>query len=93
MASRLMAYKFENMPTAKLTFNLPEEDDDFRLAQDGWRYRFVLNEFRNHLRNIHKHGGPVKLGGEPSTTEEQDMAWDLSEYLSELMNGILITTD
>lgn len=36
---------------ATLTFNLPEENDEFYAAINVDRYRSVLNEIGNHLRN------------------------------------------
>lgn len=38
------------MPKATLTFNLPDENDEFIMAQDGINYSLVLNDLRNYLR-------------------------------------------
>ena len=41
---------------ALLEFNLPEEDYDFRTAQDAMAYRRALRELDKHLRDSLKHG-------------------------------------
>jgi len=38
-----------------LKFDLPAEEDAFRAAQDGWKYRALLYELDQYLRNIIKH--------------------------------------
>lgn len=35
---------------AILEFNLPEERDEFAVAEAGWRYKDALEEFDNYLR-------------------------------------------
>jgi hypothetical protein len=41
---------------ATLIFNLPEEQDEFEMAQQGWKYRSILDDFRSWLRSQSKHG-------------------------------------
>ena len=41
---------------AKLEFNLPEDEDAFKLAQRGSDYFSVLWEIHNELRNWYKYG-------------------------------------
>ena len=41
---------------ARLTFVIPEEEDDFRVALDGHKYRRVLKGVDAHLRALLKHG-------------------------------------
>lgn len=38
-----------------LTFNLPQENDEFELAQQGWQYKGVVNDLDRMLRNKLKH--------------------------------------
>ena len=38
-----------------LKFNLPEEDSDFRLAQNAGQYKAALEEFSNKIRALDKH--------------------------------------
>jgi hypothetical protein len=43
------------MPKGILEFNLPEDNSDFRLAQNAWKYKSVLEDFSNKLRSLCKH--------------------------------------
>lgn len=38
-----------------LTFNLPEDDDEFRTSQNGHIYRLILFDLDEHLRMVVKH--------------------------------------
>lgn len=40
---------------AALFFNLPEETNDFELAQWGWEYKLVLDELDEKLRKMNKY--------------------------------------
>lgn len=44
------------MPKATLTFNLPEERDEFNTANKAVDMSIVLSEFDNYLRGILKYG-------------------------------------
>jgi hypothetical protein len=39
-----------------LIFNLPAENEEFELAQQGWHYKGVVNDLDRMLRNKLKHG-------------------------------------
>jgi hypothetical protein len=54
---------------AKLTFNLPEEQDDFNHAIKGVDYYLVLTELDNKLRNIVKYGGDGEWKGKEDAAE------------------------
>jgi hypothetical protein len=43
------------MPKGYLKFNLPEEQEDFRIAQNGWRYEQVISSFYEILRRKQKY--------------------------------------
>lgn len=43
------------MSLAKLVFKLPEENSDFRLAQNAWKYKSTLIEISNELRQHDKY--------------------------------------
>ena len=43
------------MPKAILEFNLPEEQDEFELAQNGVKYSIVLEDLSMWLRNEMKY--------------------------------------
>ena len=38
-----------------LIFNLPEEREDFELAQKGWAYKRVIDELHSWLRQLSKY--------------------------------------
>jgi len=38
-----------------LKFKLPEEQDEFKLAQDAPSYLSALNDFHHYLRSLRKH--------------------------------------
>lgn len=44
---------------AKLEFNLPEEDYEFREAVNGGKYHSMLSEIDNYCRSQLKYGGPL----------------------------------
>lgn len=45
------------MPKATLSFSIPEEQDDFKDAMNGWRYRNQVEEIWNKVfRPYYKHG-------------------------------------
>lgn len=39
----------------KLVFKLPEEREDFEMAQKGWEYRIVLSDVMDELRKRYKY--------------------------------------
>lgn len=41
---------------AILEFNLPEETDDFKMYSKALDAHLFIEEFRNYLRGLHKHG-------------------------------------
>ena len=61
------------MSQASLTFNLPEEKEDFLLAVKAGTVRSALEEFSRALR------GKVKYGEQPDTTWEEcrQLFWDV----------------
>jgi hypothetical protein len=44
------------MPSANLGFRLPEDQDAFDVAQNGWKFKSVLGSIDTHLRNRIKYG-------------------------------------
>jgi hypothetical protein len=65
---------------AILKYNLPEEQEEFETANNGWKYRSVLLEYDNHLRS--------KIKYDESLTEEQYKVYEdarnkLWEFLNE----------
>ena len=44
------------MPTASISFKLPEEQEEHAICLNGWKYRTVLLEIDQYLRDEVKHG-------------------------------------
>jgi len=51
------------MPQATLTFQLPEEDAEFSQATNGWKWRMIVSEILENIRQDVKYS--------QDTTEEQ----------------------
>jgi len=43
------------MPKHYISFNLPEEREELRLAQKGIDYSIAIEDFSNYLRNLWKY--------------------------------------
>lgn len=52
------------MPIATLTFNLPEEDCEHRLAVDAWKWKSVVSEMTEEFRRVCKNGHNFKSADE-----------------------------
>lgn len=52
------------MPIATLTFNLPEEDYEHRLAVDAWKWRGVVSNIAEEFRRVCKNGHDFKSANE-----------------------------
>lgn len=57
------------MPTATLRFTLPEEESEFKTAQQGRAAKVALWDIDQRLRSLLKHGEP--------TEEEQRLAEEI----------------
>ena len=51
-----------------LSFNLPEEENEFRLAQEGAKWKEVVREVDTFLRNKLKYGHDFKSADEALET-------------------------
>lgn len=63
-----------------LKFDLPEEERDFRLAIDAWKYRSIIAELRQWLREDAKHSETKETS--PTILEKLDRL--CAEYNVEL---------
>lgn len=63
---------------AKLTFNLPEEREEYEMTMNALKYYSVLSEFDNYLR--------TKLKHEEMTDEVYDVYEKVREKLWDIMN-------
>jgi hypothetical protein len=57
------------MPRVTLTFDLPEEREEFMDAMDGWRWHGLVQDFDEHIRLQIKHRDKEKL------QEARDELW------------------
>ena len=70
---------------ARLEYELPEEQHDFRTAADGWRWRRVVEEMDTRLRDRLKYGDvPDPIYDELDTIRKE---------LSEVMHDYNLTFD
>ena len=49
------------MSKAVLEFNLPEERDDFEIAQNGWKYKAALDDLDIWLRSMQKYENKISV--------------------------------
>lgn len=57
---------------ARLEYDLPDEAADFRVAADGWRWRRVVEDIDNRLRDRVKYGDlPDPLHDEVDTIRKE----------------------
>ncbi len=61
--------------TAQLTFNLPEESAEHQMALDGWKWKTVVEEILNNIRQDLKYN-PEKL-----TADQQKILENLREFI------------
>lgn len=52
------------MPIATLTFSLPDEDYEYRLAVDAWKWRGVVSNMAEEFRRVCKNGHNFKTADE-----------------------------
>lgn len=45
------------MPKVTMTWEIPEDNEEFTSAYNGWRYKLVISEFDEWLRREIKYGG------------------------------------
>ena len=64
---------------AMLRFDLPEEELEHQTALDGWKWRTVVEELDNHLRN--------KLKYEDLTEEDDEIYQSVRDELHSIMNN------
>jgi hypothetical protein len=48
------------MPKSTLTYKLPDENFEYRVAMKGYEYYSAIREIKNELRNHRKYDKPLK---------------------------------
>jgi hypothetical protein len=71
---------------AKLEYNIPEEQEEFDIALNGWKYKLILFEFDSSLRNKLKYSSNLS-NGEYSIYENlrQELRTLLNEHQVDLI--------
>jgi hypothetical protein len=68
-----------------LEFDSIEEQNDARVALDGWRWKMLVWDLDQKLRSTAKHGISFDSNKEASS-EEMDICYRLREQIRELMS-------
>lgn len=73
-----------SMATGQITFNLPEEQEEFDTAVNASKWKNVVWELKQELRKTTKYGKNVNGEGE-ATQEEVEIVEKVTELLFEIM--------
>ena len=68
------------MPTAILSYNLPEEQDEFDLAYNGARLAVIVEDFDDYLRR------KLKYESDALTEEQYKLYQEIRDKLNEMRN-------
>ena len=66
-----------------LEFDSIEEQDDARVALDGYKWKMAMFELDQLLRSVAKHGSFERR---EATSEEQDMAYKIRDVMRDILN-------
>jgi hypothetical protein len=66
-----------------LEFDSFEEQDDARMALDGYKWKVAMWDLDQELRSVTKYG---TFDGREATGEEQNMAQSLRDSIREVLN-------
>jgi len=66
-----------------LEFDSIEEQDDARVALDGYKWKMAMFELDQLLRSVAKHGSFERR---EATSEEQDMAYKIRDAMRDILN-------
>lgn len=73
-----------------LEFDSIEEQDDARVALDGYKWKMAMWDLDQELRSVTKYGSFERR---EATSEEQDMAQKLRDALREILNEYNLNLD
>jgi len=73
-----------------LEFDSFEEQDDARMALDGYKWKVAMWDLDQELRSVTKYG---TFNGREATGEEQNMAESLRESIREVLNRSNLNLD
>jgi hypothetical protein len=73
-----------------LEFDSIEEQDDARMALDGYKWKVAMWDLDQELRSVTKYG---TFDGREATGEEQNMAQSLRDSIREVLNRSNLNLD
>jgi hypothetical protein len=73
-----------------LEFDSFEEQDDARMALDGYKWKVAMWDLDQELRSVTKYG---TFDGREATGEEQNMAESLRDSIREVLNRSNLNLD
>jgi len=69
-----------------LEFDSIEEQDDVRVALDGYKWKLAMWDLDQTLRSTTKHGASMFDKSKEATVAEQDIAQKLRDVIRELLS-------
>jgi len=73
-----------------LEFNSEEEANDARVALDGYKWKLAMWDLDQKLRSATKYG---VINNREATSEEQDMADKVREFIRDILNDYNLNLD
>ena len=76
-----------------LEFDSIEEQDDARVALDGYKWKLAMWDLDQTLRGTTKHGVSMFDKSKEATGAEQDMADKMRDFIREILNEYNLNLD
>ena len=73
-----------------LEFDSVEEQDDARVALDGYKWKIAMWDLDQKLRGVEKYGA---IDNREATPEERDMADKVREFIRDILNDYNLNLD
>ena len=74
---------------ATLEFDLPEDNDEHYLASNGYKYRHVLSDFAQEMRQLMRGKKEIKGCDLPTVEKLHDMLWEfMNEWGIDINNDV-----
>ena len=70
-----------------------EEQDDARVALDGYKWKLAMWDLDQSLRGTTKHGASILDKSKEATSEEMDMADKVRDAIREILNEYNLNLD
>ncbi len=76
-----------------MEFDSIEEQDDARVALDGSKWKMVVWDLDQTLRSTTKHGVSMFDKSKEATGSEQDMAYNMRDFIRDILNEYNLNLD